>query len=722
MSESNVTYIQVGTQGPPGAPSSVPGPPGPPGSLNYSTNKSPVNFATWTALPANTYSNGSSGVGATLTGSANGALTVDGVVVATGERILVAGEYNQANNGIYIVTQAGSSSSAYILTRSTDANTPVLLGLACMQVLSGTQFSGWGFLVVQGSGSITIGTTAITVVGQPLSISLIGSEIASLNSEVGPVIALVQTPAGWMPTFLITDPSGYRLLEVSANIINHPDTNAMRGKLVAFPSGYPTSWQGGLDITDAAGYLLAQITPSKVNHPDINTIRSQVAANTAAIAAIGGGGTTRIANGFAFLGDSRIAQMYTSTPSAMGSIKVRHQFFNKANYQMGQAMTVMTNLATSGYRSDQYLTQANLNTAMATIAKNLFIYGIFNDVIQGYTAAEIWNGYNGSPGILSAVNQATAQGMRVILGMEAGGTALNSAEIAQINIYRQMCYELREKTPNVELLDIAAPLWGGSVSTAAISFLPGVLQVGDPTHPGTLGGALVAPDMVELAKRINITPIQRKIIAPWETAGNGQMQWLQNPLFTTTSGGGAGAGVTGNVPANWNAGVTGTGLITAISYSATATGQGSLFEGGCGNDMTLNVTFGAAGDTVYLNQAINLAGVSGQYPAPAAGQIFQLGVEVAVAAGSVNFAGAILDSGGPAFNDSTFMQFKDGWVSNTIGAGPTFAYTDTLETDKFTIPSGKTLVGWSPQITLWAAGAGSATVTIRQAQLRQRLS
>jgi hypothetical protein len=41
-----------------------------------------VNFATVAALPACTYSNGTNGVGATLTGSANGRLTVDGSPVS----------------------------------------------------------------------------------------------------------------------------------------------------------------------------------------------------------------------------------------------------------------------------------------------------------------------------------------------------------------------------------------------------------------------------------------------------------------------------------------------------------------------------------------------------------------------------------------------------------------------------------------------------------------
>ena len=80
-------------------------------------------LATTTALAANTYNNGASGVGATLTANANGALSVDGVLVAATNRILVKNEATQSNNGVYTVTQTGSAGAPYILTRATDFDT-----------------------------------------------------------------------------------------------------------------------------------------------------------------------------------------------------------------------------------------------------------------------------------------------------------------------------------------------------------------------------------------------------------------------------------------------------------------------------------------------------------------------------------------------------------------------------------------------------------------------
>jgi hypothetical protein len=124
-----------------------------------------VDLATTTALPANTYNNGTSGVGATLTANANGALSVDSTLTVVGNRILVKNQVTQANNGVYVVTQVGSAGTPYILTRATDFNT---VGTGVNQIDEGDFFlvtsgvvnvnTAW---VQQTAPPITIGTTAL---------------------------------------------------------------------------------------------------------------------------------------------------------------------------------------------------------------------------------------------------------------------------------------------------------------------------------------------------------------------------------------------------------------------------------------------------------------------------------------------------------------------------------------------------------------------------------
>ena len=124
-----------------------------------------VELATTAALPANTYNNGSSGVGATLTANANGALSVDSTLTVVGNRILVKNQVAGAQNGVYVVTQVGSAGTPYILTRSTDMDS---VGTGVDQIDEGDFFlvtsgtanvnTAW---VQQTPPPITIGTTAI---------------------------------------------------------------------------------------------------------------------------------------------------------------------------------------------------------------------------------------------------------------------------------------------------------------------------------------------------------------------------------------------------------------------------------------------------------------------------------------------------------------------------------------------------------------------------------
>jgi hypothetical protein len=132
-------------------------------------------LATTTALAANTYNNGASGVGATLTANANGALSIDGVLVAATNRVLIKNEVTQANNGVYTVTQTGSAGAPYILTRAADFDTA---GTGVDKIDAGDFFlitagltlanTSW---VQQTPLPITVGTTALvfTQFGAPIT-------------------------------------------------------------------------------------------------------------------------------------------------------------------------------------------------------------------------------------------------------------------------------------------------------------------------------------------------------------------------------------------------------------------------------------------------------------------------------------------------------------------------------------------------------------------------
>jgi hypothetical protein len=119
--------------------------------------KAAVQEATATALPSYTATS------TTLTATANGALTVDGITVNASDRILVKNETsgNAPNNGIYVVTATGSAGAEYVLTRSSDMGTGAEVPSAFAFVQAGTVNADAGFVCTT-TGSVTLGTTAIT--------------------------------------------------------------------------------------------------------------------------------------------------------------------------------------------------------------------------------------------------------------------------------------------------------------------------------------------------------------------------------------------------------------------------------------------------------------------------------------------------------------------------------------------------------------------------------
>ena len=126
--------------------------------------KGSVKAATTGALANSpSYSNGSSGVGATLTAGSNGAITLDGVTLTTSDRVLVKDQSTTAHNGIYTVTTVGSGSAAYVLTRATDADTAAeLTGGSFVFVEEGSDNADNGYVFTH-NGSPTMGTTNLTV-------------------------------------------------------------------------------------------------------------------------------------------------------------------------------------------------------------------------------------------------------------------------------------------------------------------------------------------------------------------------------------------------------------------------------------------------------------------------------------------------------------------------------------------------------------------------------
>ena len=129
--------------------------------------KDSVRIGTTAALSTSTYSNGSSGVGATITCDSNeGINDSDGLgqsvtLIAT-NRVLVMNQGTAAQNGIYTVTTVGSGTAAWVLTRATDADTASeITGGTFTFVEEGTNADN-GYVFTH-DGSPTMGSTSLSV-------------------------------------------------------------------------------------------------------------------------------------------------------------------------------------------------------------------------------------------------------------------------------------------------------------------------------------------------------------------------------------------------------------------------------------------------------------------------------------------------------------------------------------------------------------------------------
>ena len=124
--------------------------------------KASVAYATAAALSAYTYNNGTAGVGATITATANGALSIDGSTPTVQDRVLIKNETstNQPYNGIYVVTTVGSVSVPFVLTRSTDFDAPTEIPSAFTFVETGSTNADTGWVCTT-NAPVTVGTTNI---------------------------------------------------------------------------------------------------------------------------------------------------------------------------------------------------------------------------------------------------------------------------------------------------------------------------------------------------------------------------------------------------------------------------------------------------------------------------------------------------------------------------------------------------------------------------------
>ena len=136
-----------------------------------------------------TYNNGTAGVGATLTNAGTqAALVIDGITMVVDDRVLIYEQADATQNGVYVVTNVGSASTNWVLTRSSDTDTSgdgdsnSLDEGSYFFVEEGNTGAGESY-ICNTPGTITFGTTEITFVQFSSSISYTAGTGININES-----------------------------------------------------------------------------------------------------------------------------------------------------------------------------------------------------------------------------------------------------------------------------------------------------------------------------------------------------------------------------------------------------------------------------------------------------------------------------------------------------------------------------------------------------------
>jgi len=209
-----------------------------------------------------TYANGTAGVGATLTNAGTQeALSVDSRAMAVDERVLVWQQSTQFQNGVYTVTDIGSASTDWVLTRATDFDAAADMDLGtCVSILGGSTLLGSTFMMYTAS-AITVGTTSI--LWRLYSSVLLSSQNAMTVSGAGNWIVNI---SGLSTT---TIPSGTKTLIGSGDNVT---LGTITSDSHTFTTG--TGLKTGTTVSDS--YLISGYATGAASHKVFGTVTAGV--------------------------------------------------------------------------------------------------------------------------------------------------------------------------------------------------------------------------------------------------------------------------------------------------------------------------------------------------------------------------------------------------------------------------------------------------------------
>ena len=234
------------------------------------------------ATPANsgrndTYNNGTAGVSATLTATANGTLVIDSTVAQAAQRVLIKDCDDQVENGIYVVTTVGDGSNPYVMTRSSDADTSGESNAFTLDegsyffVTGGTTQKGAAY-VCNTSTLIIFGTTSITFAEfSQAQVYSAGNGISLTNTTISLDTPVTVASGG---TGLTTSPANGQLLIGNGSNYTLSTLTAGSGVSITNSAGSITLSATGLGGTVTAVTATSPLASSGGTTPDISIANS----------------------------------------------------------------------------------------------------------------------------------------------------------------------------------------------------------------------------------------------------------------------------------------------------------------------------------------------------------------------------------------------------------------------------------------------------------------
>jgi hypothetical protein len=223
------------------------------------------------------YNNGTAGVSATLTATANGTLVIDSTVAQSAQRVLIKDCDDQAENGIYVVTTVGTASTPYVMTRASDADTYGQQGADSLDegsyffTTGGTTQKGAAY-VCNTAGTITFGTTPITFA--EFSQAQVYSAGNGISITLGSIALNTPVTVASGGTGLTTSPANGQLLIGNGSNYTLSTLTAGSGVSITNSAGSITLSATGLGGTVTAVTASSPLASSGGTTPNISIANS----------------------------------------------------------------------------------------------------------------------------------------------------------------------------------------------------------------------------------------------------------------------------------------------------------------------------------------------------------------------------------------------------------------------------------------------------------------